>query len=445
MGLNATRAGTVATLVGLTIASVLVAWWAPVVHDGWLHHLWWQDPASHGSEWPLAYYADMYMHHNPRLGQVLTRAAYAPGPLPLLILPALVLATHVLIPTLALGRWPRPSQPEDLALLWMVGALFWIGVPRPGVVLGYAPIATNYLFGALATLALFVPLRFALDRPTSRRWRRILLVAAVPSGVAVGLCNEHTGPIAIVAYLGLALWVARERNWDLEPWIGLSWVSLITGYALLFFAPGQSARYRGTGAQEGVVERVLSRPWDETVDLLGGPLLAQWPLLVALAIALGVARWASRTPTTPLRRHARTAALLWLASAAVVVLTLASPKHGSRLYVAPALVLILATVGPLRLAVRRTWPRRILAGLALVVVVVGWWAMLDTYRTVGAEFVSRQARIDRARPASTLILPRYSIDQTPFFHGEDMDSPKVRRRLAEAYDLERVVLGAEAP
>ena len=142
---------------------------------------------------------------------------------------------------IAFGRLPRPNL-RDLQLLLFIQTMIWLVIPIPGIMYFYRPFATNYLWAFTITLALFVPYRLALaaDATRPRLW---LVPIMFVLGWLAGMCNEHTGPTAMVAIAGFVYAAWRLRR--LRAWMVAGLVGLYVGYPMLFFAPGQAVRYGG--------------------------------------------------------------------------------------------------------------------------------------------------------------------------------------------------------
>lgn len=426
--------GLLAALAGL---AAFLEHGAPVTLDGWRHHLKWNQPDYGFGDWAI-YYWNTWRGGNPRLGQWLTHAVYAPGPWGELCAAGLVVAFHLLIPALVLGRWPDPRRGSDLFLLVATSALYWMGVPQPGVSLFYRPVATNYTFGAFATLALFVPLRFWVARgcPDDRRWLPALAGAA--AGFTVGLCNEHSGPTAIVAFAAVPSVLALRRGVRVPRWLTVTWVALVLGYLALYFAPGQSKRYAGLALEQGMLERVLERGWPDNPVLLAKFLKGEgWLLAVAAACGwVALVRRGSLADAD--RRHLVEAGWWTLGGFSIVVVTLVSPKIGSRMWIAGALPMIVATGIFVRLAATTRLVRKTLTVGALLVTVSCWGLAFTTYTQLADEFEVRMELIESAPAGSKLTVPPYSVRKGQMFFGDDFEQKRIRRIVAKGYGLKSI-------
>jgi hypothetical protein len=424
-----------AAVVPLWIVLILCTHWEPVSHDSWGHVLWHR---SHGfspaTVWAFAH--DSYYGGNPRLGQVLTLIAFAPGPWHVVVTPLIELGLLATLTALVLGRWPSLRRAEDALRYATITAMVVVGTAVIGSLLCYRPFTGNYLYGLALTLLALVPYRFHAAGAVARWW---WVPALLVVGVAAGLSNEHTGPTAIAAMV-LAIVVARRRGARLEAWMLVGVVAMTAGYLALFFAPGQAQRYDGLATHAGLLQRILDRGvGDNAMVLLR---LGQYasPMLAWIGLAL-VAR---RGGGDGLERGPRR--ILWLMVAAAVAITLtlyASPKLGERLYFAST-ALLAAAIGGWVVAVveasAATWPRRVLIGFA--VVAIGFFAerMVATYAVAGPEGAARLAAVRAAAPGSTLTLPRFHAPHSRWFQGEDLDGDDKRGDIAHAWGLAAIVL-----
>lgn len=131
-------------------AAVLCITWEPVRLDGW--YIWFQYQARPFS---LASWLDVvrfnYLHGNPRFGENITNALYAPGAAHVIAHAALMSLSFWVLATLGLGRRPRR---DDVLFITTLLAMYLIAIPRVGPMLFYRPFFGNYVVGALPAFGL---------------------------------------------------------------------------------------------------------------------------------------------------------------------------------------------------------------------------------------------------------------------------------------------------
>ena len=154
-------------------------------------------------------------------------------------------------------------------------------------------------------------------------------------GWVAGMCNEHTGPTAMVA-MAAFVWIRRRQ---LRAWMIAGMVGLYVGYPMLFFAPGQAVRYGGLATKEtparllaergvtGCLEILVQFVWESRLGIL--LFAAAFVRYVVIAGMPAIAR----------ETH-RTAALLIAASLAIVVTLFVSPTTTDRVMFASGVLLV---------------------------------------------------------------------------------------------------------
>jgi Family of unknown function (DUF6056) len=426
-------------VVPLWLVLILCSHWEPVMGDGWGHARW---HFRYDVELKALY--DMalgsYRYENPRLGQLVTLLAYTPGPYHAIVAPLVELGILALLTTLALGRWPSLGRADDAFAAALVTAIVAACVPQLGPMLFYRPFAGNYTFGLALHLLWLVPYRLELAAPRPPRvWLAPVMLVL---GVAVGLCNEHTG-LAFLA-MGLAASIARLRRGGLRLWMIAGLVGLAAGYVVLLTAPGQDLRYLGLAAQAGILERITGRGVAgnlRVVGILAGAMVWALPLV---AIGL-VERRTGPASLTPTARWVGIA--LALGGLACTLTLLASPKIGPRLYFASVALIAAGLAGWLAAQVRRRWARRACVILAAGVLIYVEVRLVAIYRTVGPLGAIRLERIQRAArtaPGSVVVVPRYPVGPSRYFLGDDFAAQR-RADLAIDYGLEAVELEPAEP
>jgi hypothetical protein len=420
----------VAFLAAWCLVLAYLATIEPVRHDGW-----WltlanaQRPLSPGV---LADFArESYLHGNPRLGQVLTYLSFAPGPWHVLL--AIAGGAGMLVGTFVLGfgRAPRPRELGDTARLAAIAGLVFACVPNPGQMLCYRPFTGNYVWAFAVTMAFAAPYRLALARGAGAqpaRGARAIAQAAgmIVLGLAAGLANEHTGPVALAAAAAatIALWRRDGGRARTRPWALAGTIALAAGVALLVGAPGQSERYRGLEANSSLVDNVLDRGALGNLHVIGMSFLYTIGAWLVLAIALVASRRARSA------RWRREVALLAGAALAIVLTVLVSPKQGARLFVAPALLVLAAAVRAFDEAFGPR-VRAAAAAAAAVLAVLGCAQLIRVTRADADDHAARIALLRAAPPGGTAAVPpygRFAPDWWSF--GDDFRSAPLREHVA---------------
>jgi Family of unknown function (DUF6056) len=461
-------AGLVLPLWGVLI---LCTHWEPVMGDGWHHHGWHRThQIGLGSLYEFG--KEIYFYENPRLGQIATLIAHSRGPLHSIVTPIVELGILAMLTVLALGRIPSVRRADDAWVALVVAAMIAACVPQIGPMLLYRPYTGNYAFGLAMNLLWLVPYRLEVAAPgPPRAWLAPVMLAL---GLVAGLCNEHTG-LAFVA-LGLVATLVALRRGLLRSWMIAGLVGLATGYALLLLAPGQDVRYQGLAGQSGIVDRITERGAMGNLRIVGVLALALVPALPLLVIA-AAERWtgraargdvvgasaagasaagaargdvvgasaagASAAGASAAGASAAIARATWAALALGGVLCtltlLASPKIGPRLYFASVALITAGGVGWLAAQLRRRWSRRLCAVLAAVALAYVELRLLATYRVVGPLAKTRLERLERAAPGSVVSVPRYPVQASRYFLGDDFAQQR-REAVAGDYALKAVEL-----
>lgn len=409
-----------AILIPLWAWFALCAHWEPVVFDSWGHFLWHKQVGlslTHVHEFVV----DSYAHWNPRLGELATLLSFTPGPWHVLVTPVMELAMFYLVTAAVLGRWPRSA--DDALVFAMVTALVLVCAVDPGTVLFYRPFAWNFAF-ALATAAAFVvPYRMAGEEA---RWWWYPGIALL--GVVAGLGAEHTGPA--VAGIAIVCMIVRRPR----AWMVLGVVALLAGWLALVLAPSQHFKYGGLAAKQSMIDLLASRGAGGNLHILLVPLIALWPALAWLAIAV-TARVRGARPAWP-----RPLTITLIAASVVLLTLLPSPKQGPRLYLAPTVIACAAIAAGVALHLTTRWARIAAASLtALVLAGCAVWCLV-TYHTLGHEFAARWAVLEPAVPGSRVTVPRFSIGRTHWSLRDDLAEADRRTLLATQLGLAAVDL-----
>jgi hypothetical protein len=423
------------------VAAVLIAWAAlyaylatiePPLHDGWWHVLEHRQHAFSPSSL-VDFVRRAYVQDNPRLGQWLTFVAYAPGGWHPLLAAIGMIATTAGVFVLAFARWPATAR--DAGRLAIIAGLSFVCVPNPGQMFCYLPFTGNYVWAFAVTLALVVPYRLALaGRTPPSGIARVLGMFVL--GVAAGMANEHTGPVAIAA-IAAALVLLRRRDGHVSPWALAGLVGIVAGTALLLGAPGQLLRYHGLAEQSSLLANLVDRGVAGNLMVI-----AMWLLYTCGAwLALGGALVATRR--RPAARWWLDVAVLVALAFAIVLTVLFSPKQGPRLFYAPAILLLAAAVRALDEA---TAPSRRATTIATIIggaIAIGGGAWLvHIQRDMHADAVARDERMIAAAPGTIVAVPPFRhFDPTWWTFGDDDRSAPLRQHVARRlYGLDDVTL-----
>jgi hypothetical protein len=426
----------VGAAAGLWILFVVQALCSPVLLDDWFPLRYWRDhPFGITELWAYARYD--YFHYNPRIGEVFLAVVDGSRAIHLIVTPLVQLALLPAVFAIAFGRWPRRTV-RDLQLLLFLQVMIWLVIPIPGIMYFYRPFATNYLWGFTLTLALFVPYRLALaDRP--RPWLAPIVFVL---GWAAGMCNEHTGPTAMVAMAGFvyAAWRARR----LRAWMVAGLVGLYLGYPMLFFAPGQAVRYGGLATRDTPVKLLAERGITGCIGILVDFFYeCRLGILLVVAAVVGYAITRGRQAVWPPRRERRTAGLLVGAASAIVVTLFVSPTTTDRVFFASGVLLVAGFAVFAEHLFGEPVVRRFT--LAACVVVFGYHVVrfVETGLAVRADNGERIALLAAAPPGTVAVVPTYThAVRSRWFPGDDfIYFPWLRDYVGgELYDLATIDL-----
>lgn len=426
-----------ALVVPLWAVLAVCAYFEPMIRDGWYNLAWFRDEI-HGVSDVLRYAHHSYLHENPRLGQIATLLAYAPGPYHAILTPLMELATLALLTAMAIGRWPSVRRSGDALAGLLVIGLIAACMPQVGPMLCYRPFIWNYLFGLGLNLWWLLPYRLAVTDPRPERWWRVPGMFVV--GAAAGLCNEHTG-VAFVGMAALATWVIARRG-ELRLWMLTGIAGLVTGYAVLLTAPAQHERYQGLARHAGVLGRIAERGALGNLGVLGWLIVALLPALPLVVIGVMARRRRVRAESRvePPAPDRGSLAVLAIGGLVCTLTLLASPKLGPRLYSASVALIIAALVGWLMAPPVPGWARRwyaILAGGALAYVAIR--LVLVTW-IVAPLAADRLDRLVHAPPGAVVTVPRLPSTINRYFFGDDFRGKALRDLLAHYFKLAEIRL-----
>lgn len=416
-------------LTGVLAAWVVILFMYPPVADMWYH-----SNAYRSGEFrdPLAFYAHQFLAGNPRIGEI---ALYLGGGVAayralagLAGVALLLFASAKLLVLLIPTGFKRPAVAEVALILLALAALL---VPRSGVVFFYLPLNANYVLGygfmVLFLLALLVVSR---EEATDRRQLFLLSLA----GLAAGLSNEHTPPtfIALIAFM-IAGCVVIKKRVSAALYVGL--LALLIGFALLYFAPGQSVRYYEGAKTEGL-RRLI--PNLLTVFSTAPPTF----YLIIFALLVGSLVWfrRSKDPRDLVPAASSISAVSLLAT------TAASPFLGERLVFAAYFTACFGGAW----AILRAAPSAKAPSIVVAVAFLLAYSVQSLERSLiyRVEFNERLERLEvaRASGATEVELPRYRVDYTADNHilwpeAQSQDPEHLHNRLlAGVFGLERVTI-----
>ncbi|HEU0030569.1 MAG TPA: DUF6056 family protein [Kofleriaceae bacterium] len=388
-------------VVALWLLFFIQALWSPVLLDDWFQLRYWRDhELGVSSLWAYAHHN--YFHYNPRIGEVFLAIVDGSRAIHVIVTPLVQLALPPTVFVIAFGRRPRATL-RDLELLLFIQVMIWLVIPIAGILYFYRPFTTNYLWGFTITLALFVPYRLALaDAQRDGRWLAPVMLVL---GWTAGMCNEHTGPTAMVALAGFV--IAAWRRGRLRAWMVSGMVGLYVGYPMLFFAPGQSVRYGGMATRDTPTKLLAERGITGCAEIVFDFLRESWLGILLFVAALVAYQLRHRTwPRLP-RVAATTAGVLAAASLAIVMTLFASPTTTDRVFFASGVLLVAAlAIGAERLFAERD-VRRIVVAACSALAAYHAVRFVATSVELAAENEQRLALLRTARPGSIAIVPSY--------------------------------------
>ena len=428
------------SIFGLWLLFFVQAWNTPVLLDDWYQLTHWRK-YEFGLEAIWAYGHYNYFHFNPRIGDVLLLIVNGPPAMHLILTPLVQVGVLIITFAIAFARWPRATW-RDLQLLLFIQMMVWIVIPIPGIIYFYRPFATNYLWAFGITLALFVPYRIALARGTSPKalWAIPLMLVL---GWTAGMCNEHTGPAAMVA-IAIFIVIAHKRK-QLRAWMIAGGVGLWIGYPMLFFAPGQALRYAGMATRNTPINLLKERGLDGCFEIIIEFINeAQNGIFLFLVIVLyWVRSYRRRGEDVPglSRTRVLTVAIFVVAAGSILVTLFASPTATERLFYAPAILLVAAFA----VIAEHLYEDRALRKFATIV--LGFFFAYHAVRFVWvyidakAENDARFAKLQNAPDNAVVEVPPYEMQRrTRWYWGDDFRYASLREYVGnEVFDLKAIV------
>jgi hypothetical protein len=391
----------------------------------------------------FAFWYQQYTESNPRIGQPLAYLTYKTVGTAEILTPLAYLAVVVGGFVVALGRLPRRQNGADLATIAIGIGFLWFAAPNFPAYMFCRAYATNYLWAAavqvwfIAALRLHVPVRHVGP---------VKLLGIFLLGVVAGMGNEHVGPTLILVVAGFAI-VHWRRTREHSPFRYAALLGLVTGYALIFFAPGQNQRYDGLAEKFTLTQQILVRGLKGNLDIMQGMLYAASPLLVLLVfiVASGLmfeGREESQLGTVRKEQRDALAVIGWtlLAGALMTITLFASPKLGPRFYIHPMFALLAGVLGVTRtfLHRRRSFaPFVVLAGLASSYAI---GRTVPLFHSLKEDSDTRLAELE-ATPAGGVYTAQAweQVGESWWFLGDDARDQKKRELIADYFALDRVL------
>jgi hypothetical protein len=398
----------------------------PIEGDGWFAA---SGLKSHG--WSLKeVFRSLYYYHkngNPRIGIFFWLLSYHPWPIHQVMTPSAIILFFIAMFTVALGRWPHPTDARDSYLLLVLAALCWLVTPYVGQTFFYRPITTNYVFGFLCTIGFFIPFRFCLASTFgSGRFWWVLAIVMPLSGLFVGLCNEHTGPMAILVSIGFTALALKQKRIRPFTWMSAGSSGLILGYLFLFFAPGQKKRYGGIG-NVSLLETLTKRGWTGNLEIVWAFIKDVDLLFIFLCALLLLSvllndKTVNRRLAAQRFRYAEAAAFV-IFSLSVLLISLVSPRGFWRLTLASVFLLLMAT---LIIVDVYSIDRKLIAGISILAIIVNLWfayRSITLYTGINRAFQDRISRMKDSGPNDDVYVPVYPYPRSPMYWGDSLAKP----------------------
>ncbi|MFN0253030.1 MAG: DUF6056 family protein [Kofleriaceae bacterium] len=382
----------------------------------------------------------MYTESNPRIGQPMAYLAYklvgvAEIGTPLAYF-AIVLATFVL----GTKRWPDRANNRDLAVIAIGVGLLWFAAPNLPAYMFCRAYATNYIWLIAIQLWFLVPLRLYRPEDPVRGGR---LAGFALLGVVAGMGNEHVGPTLIAGVWAFGFFMYR-RDTKLHPKLIVAAIAPLAGYAIIFFAPGQSQRYDGLAEKFTLTEQILTRGLRGNMDIYVEYLQSAAPQLVVLACAIAIGLWTRAADSEEARARQRGVLafffIVMVVGSLITITVFASPKLGPRFYLHAMVLLLAPVLGAVDAFVQR--PRSLVPFVVLAAIASGY----AFARTV--PLYTSMAKDSERRLAELAATPRGGIYTAPAWDqvaeswwalGDDMRDQKKQEMVAKYFGLSRAL------
>lgn len=384
----------------------------------------------------------MYTTSNPRIGQPMAYLAYKTVGFAEIGTPLAYFGIVFGGFVVALRRFPRFSDGRDLATLAIGTGFLWFCAPNFPAYMFCRAYATNYVWMAAVQLWFLVPIRL-IGTPHSPQWGPIGLAAYFVLGVVTGMGNEHVGPTLLLFVLLYGGWLWRKRGErPLLLWVGAAGVAL--GYALVFFAPGQSQRYEGLAERYSPLQQILVRGVETNLDIFLSLLSAAAPIMVFVisAVALG-AFVERRTENEVIEKQRDALAFMFVALAAGCLITMtvfASPKLGPRFYMHSMFVVTAAAMGVFRAFLSRPKSFAPFVAFALIASTYAALRTIPRFTRLDRDSKTRLAELAASPESSAYTATAWEqVAENWWFLGDDVRDTKKQEMVAKYFGLRRVL------
>ncbi|HET9990142.1 MAG TPA: DUF6056 family protein, partial [Kofleriaceae bacterium] len=257
---------------------------------------------------------------------------------------------------------------------------------------------------------------------------------------------EHIGPTLVVGVFAFAIYTWRKSGQHSR----IAWTAVASsglGFALIFFAPGQSERYEGLAEKYSAVQQVLVRGVTGNIDIFTKFLEAAAPLLLLMVGTIAVGMLTERRSDGELvavraqqRRALAFAGLALLAGALITMTVFASPKLGPRFYM-HAMALLLGSV--LGVALAFLHRPRAFAPFVAIAVIASLYAGARTipmYTRLHRDSDKRLAELAAAPPGGVYTAEAWGqIPESWWTLGDDARDQKKQEMMATYFGLDRVL------
>ncbi|MEP3164855.1 MAG: DUF6056 family protein, partial [Marinobacter sp.] len=250
----------------------------------------------------------------------------------------LLLVSGVVVAT---GQLINPLRLKHTFVATIIFAVMCAAGAEVGRALFYVPFTTNYVFGFGLLMLFLATVRLGTEMELSKKVAFLIF----PIGLLAGLSNEHTPPVVLgIGAVAIIVHAMGLVDLKLKRLHYHAFFSLLAGYLLLFFAPGQDVRYSNVDKNSGFEELLTNLPvrvW-KVLTLLVEHSVPFFIFAVILVALVFLRAWFRREISV-----AFWPALMLLVSLGMAVTVTASPLIGQRLLFASYAALAVSTAGAL--------------------------------------------------------------------------------------------------
>jgi hypothetical protein len=186
-----------------------------------------------------------------------------------------------------------------------------------------------------------------------------------------------------------------------------------------------------------------------TADLVGEYAGYIGPMLLGVCV-LGIIALLVEPGTELLERLAR-AKWTIIAYVALSILllgtSLAAPKNHYRLFIAPAMMLVIAAVALLGAVMRSKWSVGILSVSSALVVASMVAIFVPMFSEIHADELARNEIVRASDPTRTVIIPRTRYaKRNPYYYGDSLTAdPRHRARMASLFGVHEIKMVPKPP